>query len=333
MRPFALGTLQVASPLIMAPLAGYTSSSFRQLVREAGARLVFSEAISAKGLIYQSSKTYALIRFTGKERPIGIQFFTSNPEDTHECIKIIEAFRPDVVDLNLGCPAPKIIKKGEGGALLRDPPRALAVIRSACNATSLPVTVKLRLLRDLSLPDFIDYLKKMEDRGIAGITLHARTVAEGFRNSARWDLLDRIAEALSVPLIASGDIKCASNVKTVLETGCAGAMIGRAAVGNPFIFRHIARELETGTPAPPARPGVFPRSTVMERIAVCIRHLELLAAEKGAESAVKEIRKQLAPYLRGHPQAKKAIRRLITIDDKQELQHTLEELLQPDPAL
>lgn len=304
---FHIGSVAIPSPLIMAPLAGYTCSCFRRLVKEAGCGLVFTEAISAKGLCHKNQKTHALMRFDDCERPLALQLLASEPDDIIRAIRIIEAEPqvPDLIDINLGCPKPKITRKCEGGALLAQTDKALALVKAACSAASRPVTVKIRLLEQLSLPAFCDVLKAFEDAGAAAITLHPRTVAERFRNKARWSILEACAQAVAVPFIASGDVKNADHAATLLSMGLEGVMIGRAAIGDPLIFRRITQAL-TGKPVTASQP--------LEQLALCRRHLNMLKNEIDETMAVYRMRKHYRPYLRGLTDAKRCIRELIALE-------------------
>ncbi len=318
MAGFQIGAITVDPPLALAPMAGYTSSSFRLLAREAGCGMVFSEVVAVKAILYNSPKTAELLRFHEAERPIGIQLLGAEPELVARAVPLAERIRPDCLDINLGCPVPKIVSKQEGGALLEDPPRAIAVVGAAVRAATLPVMVKLRLPHSADLTAFTDLCLRLVDCGIAAVTLHPRRVVDRFRGRARWDVLGKLAPKLPVPLIASGDIKKTSHVRALLAAGCAGVMIGRAAVGNPGIFGVMAAEL-AGSPPPPGGPA--------ERLVMCLRHLELLRKEKGNRRGVLELRKQVSRYLRGVPQAYAIADRLLRIADGERLRTELEEIL------
>jgi tRNA-dihydrouridine synthase B len=315
MASFRIRDIVVDPPLVLAPMAGYTSSPLRRLVREGGGcGLVFSEVLAVKGILHRNRKTEELLFFHEDERPIGVQLLGSDPDEVVRAIPVVERVKPDLLDINLGCPKPKVTSKCEGGALLEDPARARAIVRAACATASVPVTVKLRLPRDPDLTRFVDFCLDLAACGAAAITLHPRTVDEGFRGRARWEILSVLSPRLHVPLIGSGDVHTAGDVRQLLAAGCAGVMIGRAAVGNPGIFGQLAREL-AGLPAEPP--------TAAERLTLCLRHLDLLGEEKGAFRATLDIRKQLTRYLRGVPHVQETVRRLITIRDFDELRGEL----------
>jgi nifR3 family TIM-barrel protein len=299
-------------------MAGYTSSALRLLAREAGCGMVFSEVIAVKALLYNSPKTGELLRFREAERPIGIQLLSADPDLIARAVPLVEEAGPDGLDINLGCPVPKITSKQEGGALLEDPQRAVTVVGAAARAASVPVSVKLRLPHDADLARFTELCLRFVDTGVAAITLHPRRVADGFRGHSRWEVFGELAARLPVPLIASGDVRRTDHVRGLLAAGCAGVMIGRAAVGNPGIFGVIAAEL-AGSPPPSTGPA--------ERLKVCLRHLELLREEKGDRRGVLELRKQLSRYLRGVPHSRTLTERLVRVDDADLLQAELEEIL------
>jgi len=295
-------------------MAGYTSSAFRLLARRAGAGLVFSEVIAVKGLLYGSKKTRALLFFREEERPIGIQLLGSEPEEAAEAVKIVEEIEPDLIDLNLGCPKRKVTRKGAGGALLRNPERAVEFVRAAVEATDRPVTVKTRLPGPFDPERFTELCLQFAAAGIKALTVHPRTVGEAFRGKARWDIFRELTSAVPLPVIASGDVKSAGDAKRLFEAGCAGVMIGRAAVGNPAIFDTIQRDLEG---EPPRKPSVA------QRIDTCLEHLDLLEEEKGEARAVCELRKQLSRYLKGIPHCHRISQTLIRIPRSEELREEL----------
>lgn len=316
-RPLHIRHIRVDPPLLLAPMAGYTSSPLRLLARASGCGFVFSEVIAVKGLLHGGRKTAELMAFTDAERPIGIQLLGGVPEEIARAVPIVEDAAPDAIDINLGCPKPKITAKGEGGALLEEPDRAVAVVRAAVRATSLPVTAKLRLPSWFTDSSFAAFCRQLIDAGAAALTIHPRRVADGFRGHARWGVLEDLASRLPAPVLASGDIRTPEDARRLLGAGLGGVMIGRAAVGNPGIFRQIAAAL-AGQEGPP--------STLPERVTLCLRHLELLRAEKGDLRAVCELRKQLSRYLRGLPHLHDVTRRLITLTDAEAVRAELEEL-------
>ncbi len=312
---FRIAHVAIPSPLVMAPMAGYTTSSFRLLVKEAGCGLVFSETISTKGIFHGNDRSWDLMAFQPAERPIGIQLLGGEPEIVAHAVKEAEKLAPDLLDVNLGCPKPKITSKSEGAALLADPARACAVVRAACATATVPVTAKLRLPDGFSTSALIDFMLELQSCGVAALTLHPRTVRERFGGRARWELFPEIAPRLAVPLIASGDARNARDVRTLLGMGCAAVMIGRAAIGNPHIFAEILAELEGRPPEHQSHAA---------RITLCLRHLAMLAAESDEHTAVRVMRKQLAPYLRPLPGHKQLVCELTAINQYAQLTSALE---------
>ena len=317
LAPFRIRDIAVDPPLILAPMAGYTSSPMRLLAREAGCGLVVSEVIAVKGILHGNRTTFALMHFEEAERPIGIQLLSGAPDEIAAAIPAVEERRPDFIDINLACPKHKVTSKREGGALLDDPQRAVAVVRAACRAARGPVTAKLRLAYGEDMESFVDLCRAFVDCGAAALALHPRTVPQGLSGRARWEVFPALAPRLGVPLIASGDVRTPQDAATLFSMGCAGVMIGRAAVGNPGLIGHVARVLR-GEPSEPP--------TCADRLAMCLRHLGLLREQKGDRTAVLELRKQLTRYLREIPHAQETARRLIPITDAEELRIAIESI-------
>lgn len=298
------------TPLLLAPMEAITDGPVRRIARRYGADLVFTEFVSAEGLAHGAEPCARKLAFTEGERPIGIQVFGHRIDPVVAAARQAEALKPELIDLNFGCPTRKVAGRGGGAGLLRTPELLEAMTRAVVAAVSLPVTAKIRLGWDAASVNAIEIAQRLEQSGVAAITLHARTRSQGFAGEADWSWIERVVRAVRVPVAGNGDVwKPADAARLLRETGCAAVMIGRGAMGNPWIFRRTRRYLETGElPDPPG---------VEERIAVVLEHLRDATAEKGERRAVIEMRKHYRGYLRDLPVAAKlraALMEPLTID-------------------
>ncbi|HEY3396349.1 MAG TPA: tRNA dihydrouridine synthase DusB [Armatimonadota bacterium] len=293
---FYLRSLRVDPPVALAPLAGYTSVPMRLLSRRAGAGLVCSELLSATGLHYGSRETERMMAICPAERPVGIQLFGSQPEWLAEAAQAAVRAGADFVDLNLGCSVPKVVKSGAGAALLSRPDLTVEIVRQLAAAVAVPVTVKMRPGRHPGDETWLDLAVRMVEAGAAGIALHARSAAQKFTGRADWSLIARLVREVPVPVIGNGDVdSAAAALRMFEETGCAGVMIGRAALGNPWIFAQVAAALRGQPPPPPP--------TVAERVAVALCHAQMQVAdyERDERSAILAMRPLLVHYMAGLP--------------------------------
>ena len=261
-----------------------------------------------------------MTHFSEAERPIGLQLFGSEPDLLAAAAQKAEGLDVDLIDLNFGCPAPRIVRSGEGGALLRDPALCSEIFKTVVQAVHCPVTVKLRLGWDDNQFIAAEIARRAEDAGIGAVTVHGRTVAQGFRGKADWDAIGQVKEAVQIPVFGNGDIATAEDALSMLERcGCAGIAIGRAALGNPWIFEQI-RDRMRGKKAKPA-------PSLQQRLAVYRRHLELSVSCGNEKGALREMRRQAARYMRGFPGAASARRKLTEADSVSELGAAIEEMM------
>lgn len=287
-----IGNLQLNSNIMMGPMAGVTDSPFRRLCREAGCGLLFTEMVSAKGLFYNDEKTGRLMSFTPEELPIGIQIFGSEPAIFEAVVPRLDNLGFGVIDLNLGCPAPKIVKNGDGSALMKNPKLAEAVIKSVVANTSLPVMVKIRKGWDESTVNAVEIARIAEAAGAAAVTVHGRTRDQFYTGKADWNIIKEVKKALRIPVIGNGDVFTPEAAAALLaETGCDGIMVARGAQGRPWLFSQINAYL--------AGERVPPEPELAQRVAIITRHLDELIRIEGEHIAVLEIRKHASWYLKG----------------------------------
>ena len=275
-------------------MAGITDFPFRMICKRLGAGLVYSEMLSVEALVREHKRTKGMLRTDPDERPVVFQIFGSKPESLAEAARIVSRADVDFIDINMGCPVPKVLKCGAGSALLRDIPLAREIMSAVVSASRIPVTVKIRLGWDTKNIVALDMARAAESAGIAAITVHGRTKVQGFSGHADWSMIKAVKESVGIPVIGNGDVRSARDAKRMLdETGCDGVMIGRAVQGNPWIFREALQYLRTGAVPPPP--------TFEEREAVMQGHLVDMVNLAGENIGVREMRKHLCWYTKGIP--------------------------------
>jgi len=312
-----IGPIEVSPALALAPMAGVTDHPFRLLAKEQGCPLLYSEMISAKGFLYNASRQYNLLYYTEEERPIGFQLFGADPQILARAALKLEEHGVDFIDLNLGCPTPKITRNNEGGALLRNPVLCSEIFNALVGAVSLPVTVKLRKGWDETSPSAVEIARRAEAAGISAVAVHGRTVAQGYSGSADWEIIRQVQENVAIPVIGNGDIDSPEKAEEMLSyCGCEGIMIGRAAMGNPWIISATLALLKNkDQPTSPSLGQV---------VAMALRHLSLLCALKGERVAVKEMRQHAAWYIKGFPGAayvRQQLNRASSYEDMEKILH------------
>jgi len=292
----AIGKVIIDNPSVLAPMAGVTDLAFRILAKEMGCGLVVSEMVSAKGLLYENCRTKDLIKIDSRERPTAIQLFGSVPSELAEASRRVAESGADIIDFNMGCPTHKIVKNGEGSALLRSPDLAFSILKQMVLAVDIPVTVKIRAGWDAGSINAVEIAKMAEQAGVSAIAIHGRTREQFYGGIADWNIIRKVKQAVRMPVLGNGDVRSVEDAEQLLrETGCDGVMVGRAACGNIWIFRQIAAYLKTGKSV--AGP------TFAERAATLLRHLDMLEELKGTHIAVREMRRHAVCYVKGFPKS------------------------------
>ena len=320
MNRLKIGNVCLDNPVILAPMAGVSDLPFRLLCKEQGAGMVCTEMISAKAILYGNKNTEELMRIHPKEGPVSLQLFGSDPKIIGEMAKRIEDRPFAVLDLNMGCPVPKVVNNGEGSALMKNPMLAGRIIEAAARSIHKPVTVKIRKGFDETSINAVEIARIAQESGAAAVAVHARTREQYYSGQADWEIIARVKEAVRIPVLGNGDVTDAETALAMMEqTGCDGVLVGRAARGNPWIFREILAAMKGE--AKPQRPD---RQALYEMI---LRHAGLLAEYKGEYTAVREMRKHVAWYSTGLPHAAGLRRKINEMETMQQLTDGMKELL------
>ena len=313
-----IGNVNIKNNVFLAPMAGISDMPFRVLCKEKGAGLVYTEMISSKGMFYNDTKTKKIMAIDEKERPVAVQIFGNNPEIMGQIAREVSK-EADIIDINMGCPAPKVVKNGEGSKLLLDLDLIDKITKSVVENSSVPVTIKIRLGWDREHVVAEEVAKIAEKNGIAAITVHGRTRSEFFSGEVDYDAIKRVKESVSIPVIGNGNIVDGKTAKEMFDkTGCDAIMIGRASNGNIWIFDEVIKYLEDET--------VIPKPTKEEITSTILRHLDMLKAVKGERTAVLEMRKQIAWYIKGFPNSSKIRNEVNKIEDFEELINKIKSL-------
>ena len=246
---FFIGNIEIKNQIVLAPMAGYSNTSFRKIIKKMGAGLIYAEMVSDKALVYQNQKTLELLKMSEEERPIAQQIFGSDVNTFVEAAKIVEEkMHPDIIDINMGCPVPKVAVSAQAGsALLKNPEKIKEIVSSVVKSVNIPITVKIRLGWDENSINCLEVAKKIEEAGASAITIHARTRKDGYSGHARWEYIKKVKEIVSIPVIGNGDVKTPLDAKKMLEeTSCDAVMIGRGVLGNPWLIKECIEYLKTG---------------------------------------------------------------------------------------
>ena len=314
-----IGNVKMDNPFVLAPMAGVTDLPFRKLCKEQGAGLICMEMISAKAISFHNKNTEALMEIDQAEHPVSMQLFGSDPALMAEVAKSIKERPFDILDINMGCPVPKVVNNGEGSALLKDPELLVRIVKSVSSAISKPLTVKVRIGFEKFPVDIVEIAKRVEDAGAAAIAVHGRTREQYYSGTADWDAIRRVKDAVSIPVIGNGDVDSPKKAEALIrDTGCDAVMIGRATRGNPWIFREMNHYFCTGE--------LLPRPSVEEIREMILRHTRLQIELKGEFTGIREMRKHVAWYTAGMRHSAALRRETNTISSYEELERLLERL-------
>lgn len=316
-----IGNVELKNNVFLAPMAGVTDLPFRLLCKEMGCGLVYSEMVSAKGILYENKNTTELLRVAAEERPAAVQLFGSDPEILGAMAQKIESYPIDIIDVNMGCPAPKIVKNGEGSALTKTPALVGEIVKALAESQKKPVTIKIRKGFDDAHLNAAEIARIAEANGAAAIAVHGRTREQYYSGKADWGCIREVKNAVKIPVIGNGDVFTPQDAARLLhETGCDAVMVGRGAQGNPWIFRRILHYLETGE--------ILPEPTAEERVEKALRHAQMLIAYKGEYIGIREMRKHTAWYMKGLPGAAELRGRLNAAESITDMEGLLQNYLE-----
>lgn len=318
---FEVGNVKIKNKVVFAPMAGVSNISFRTIIKEMGAGLIYSEMISTMGIKYGSQKTIDLINFNETERPISIQIFGNDVDSFVEAAKYIEDnYHPDIIDINMGCPVPKIALKSQAGsALLKNPDKIYEIVKKVVENTNTPISVKIRSGWDENSINAVEVAQKIEQAGASLIAIHARTRSQGYSGKANWDIIKQVKENVSIPVIGNGDIKTIYDAKKMLdETKCDAIMIGRATLGNPWFIKECVEYIENNK--------IIDPPTNTEKIDMIEHHYELLKKYTSEKQALLEIRMHALWYIKGLPNIKEYKNKITSCKTEQEFKNLLNEI-------
>lgn len=314
--PLQIGNVALENNLILAPMAGVTDLPFRLLCKEKGAGLLCMEMVSAKAILYKNKNTQALLEIDPRENPVSLQLFGSDPDIISQIAHEIEERPFDILDINMGCPVPKIVNNGEGSALMKNPVLAGEIIEKTVKAIQKPVTVKIRKGFDDEHVNAVEMARVAQESGAAAVAVHGRTREQYYSGKADWDIIRQVKEAVSIPVIGNGDLLTAEDVIAMKEqTGCDGFMIGRGAQGNPWIFEQILHYFRTGEK--------LPKPSAEEVTDMILRHAKMMLEFKGEYTGIREIRKHAAWYTAGYPNSTKLRVAINAVESYEELERLL----------
>ena len=312
-----IGNLELKNKVFLSPMAGVTDLPFRLICKEQGCGLLYTEMINGKALCYDDENTKKMLKIEEEEHPVAVQIFGSEPECMGRAAEIMNDYSNEILDINMGCPAPKVVKNGDGSALMKNPKLAEEVLRAVVKNSKKPVTLKIRKGWDDNSVNAVEIAKIAEDCGISALAIHGRTREQFYTGKADWDIIAEIKKNLSIPAIGNGDVFTIEDSINMLDkTGCDAIMIGRGAQGNPWIFKRINHYMNTGE--------ILPEPTLNEKISTAIKHLKLAVEEHGEYVAVREMRKHIAWYLKGLRNSAKLRDEINKIEDYQEVVSKLE---------
>ena len=313
-----IGNVELENNVFLAPMAGITDMAYRAICKQFGCGLTYTEMVSAKGLYYKSENTKDLMALAPEEKPAAIQIFGSDPDILASIAAEVQAAGADIIDINMGCPTPKIVRNGDGSALMQKPELVAEIVKKVTAAVTIPVTIKIRKGWDQNSVNAVEIAQAAEENGAMAVTVHGRTREQFYTGQADWDIIKKVKESLRIPVIGNGDIVSPETAKEMLEhTGCDAIMIGRGAEGNPWIFKRVIEYLKSGR--------ILPEPSYKEKLEMATYHLEQTILLKGEDVGVKEMRKHIAWYLKGLPGSstiKSEVFKLNKVEDVKEMLHS-----------
>jgi nifR3 family TIM-barrel protein len=311
-----------AFPLLLAPMEDVSDPPFRALCKENGADVVYTEFVSSEGLIRDAAKSKIKLDIYEKERPVGIQIFGANLDSMLKAVDIVEKTKPDIIDINFGCPVKKVVSKGAGAGILKDLDLMEKLTEAIVKRTKVPVTVKTRLGWDQNSIKIVEIAERLQDAGCKAIAIHGRTRTQMYKGDADWTYIEKVKNnpRMHIPVFANGDINTPEKAQQIKNLGLDGAMIGRASIGNPWFFNEVKYFLKTKNHLPPA--------TISERVAMAKRHLEMAIGWKGERLGIYETRRHYANYFKGIPDFKPYRQKLVTSDEPKDVYSTLRKVLE-----
>ena len=316
-----IGNLNLDNKVFLSPMAGVTDLPFRLICKEQNCGMLYTEMVNAKALCYDDQNTKKMLKIEKEEHPVAIQIFGSDPEYMGGTAKILNSYPNEILDINMGCPAPKVVKNGDGSALLKNPELAERVLRAVVENSEKPVTLKIRKGWDDTCINAVEIAKMAEDCGISAIAVHGRTREQYYSGKADWDIIREVKENVSIPVIGNGDVfEVEDAINMLNKTNCDAIMIGRGAQGNPWIFKRINHYMQTGE--------ILPEPTLEEKIDTAMKHLKLAVQEHGEYVAVREMRKHIAWYLKGLRNSARVRDEINKIESYEEVVNKLKDYMQ-----